>query len=641
MHIDANAVNLVATSGVVERNVVVDSTRQGYYNQLINLIFWLYENHRECLSASTIQGLTTHMAQDIAARSKSHLRCRKFLKRALLRLNRNDSTKSPINIKIEEGISCLNYEIIAEFFGTKLKYEMVDIQLAMKYKKKLVEMGALATANEDNEDNEGDSNAVVEDIAIEPDENGQVKVALRLEATFYDGYRSAISHLFKESGVLMSEEMKLNFSRYIRGSARTNKAAKQTLGLKVKEGKSHMTVEVYELIARLMFESDKKEHIFAHAFHVLDWNLMKRAENVVDCKITHIFFCNDSLTFIFAKSKSCDNEELLGPWHVYANPDNPHICPFLALARFLFAFPDAFGGSRPLFEGSNSYSRYQKVFGDLLKSNEEEIRACGVEICDLGTHSGRKGVGTLVAAGCTVSPPIVSICLRMGWSLGGVLGRYFKHGEAGDEFCGRIASLMKPLQKEFAISCPYFDYTDISDDIEREETKMEVAEFVNSRLPTNTSVASRRLALCLFASICYSHQKLHYQLHPDCPFRNSIFFRDIPVHIIKRARTAFPWNATDDTPKFTGIPPHIIQLAKLEKLENEIVKLRESLQPAVAGELNRRGVGCTQFFTERLHERIDSLEMNLTTTNRNLIQQVTGRMQSGGGSGGKKLLDTR
>ena len=60
--------------------------------------------------------------------------------------------------------------------------------------------------------------------------------------------------------------------------------------------------------------------------------------------------------------------------------------------------------------------------------------------------------------------------------------------------------------------------------------------------------------------------------------------------------------------------------------------MRESLQPAVAGELNRRGVGCTQFYTERLHERIDSLEMNITTTNRNLIQQVTGRMQSGGGS---------
>ena len=358
MHIDANAVNLVATSGVVERNVVVDSTRQGYYNQLINLIFWLYENHRDCLSASTIQGLTTHMAQDIAARSKSHLRCRKFLKRALLRLNRNDSTKSPINIKIDEGISCLNYEIIAEFFGTKLKYEMVDIQLAMKYKKKLVESGALATANEDNEDNEGDSNAVVEDIVIEPDENGQVKVALRLEASFYDGYRSAISHLFKESGVLMSEEMKLNFSRYIRGSTRTNKAAKQTLGLKVKEGKLHMTVEVYETIARLMFESDKREHMFAHAFHVLDWNLMKRVENVVDCKIAHICFCNDSLTFIFSKSKSSDKEELLGPWHVYANPGNPHICLFLALARLLFTFSDAFGGSRPLFEGSNSYSRY-------------------------------------------------------------------------------------------------------------------------------------------------------------------------------------------------------------------------------------------------------------------------------------------
>ena len=43
---------------------------------------------------------------------------------------------------------------------------------------------------------------------------------------------------------------------------------------------------------------------------------MKRAENCVDCKVTHIRFESDSLVFEFAKGKSHqDGEEHVGPWH--------------------------------------------------------------------------------------------------------------------------------------------------------------------------------------------------------------------------------------------------------------------------------------------------------------------------------------
>ena len=64
---------------------------------------------------------------------------------------------------------------------------------------------------------------------------------------------------------------------------------------------------------------------------------MKRAENCVDCKITHITVKSDALTFQFAKSKGHQNgEEHVGPWHVYANPLEPHLCVVLSLARYLF-----------------------------------------------------------------------------------------------------------------------------------------------------------------------------------------------------------------------------------------------------------------------------------------------------------------
>ena len=43
----------------------------------------------------------------------------------------------------------------------------------------------------------------------------------------------------------------------------------------------------------------------------------------------------------------------------------------------------------------------------------------------------------MVAAGCTVSPPIVSIFVRAGWVMGGVKDKYPNIDIAGDQHVGR------------------------------------------------------------------------------------------------------------------------------------------------------------------------------------------------------------
>ena len=93
-----------------------------------------------------------------------------------------------------------------------------------------------------------------------------------------------------------------------------------------------------------------------------------------------------------------------------------------------------------LFQGSSQYDRYSKKFAKSLLKHEDAVTGMGVKICDLGTHSCRKGVSTMVAAGCTVSPPIVSICVRAGWVIGGVKYKYLKRESAGDQHVGRCAS---------------------------------------------------------------------------------------------------------------------------------------------------------------------------------------------------------
>ena len=100
----------------------------------------------------------------------------------------------------------------------------------------------------------------------------------------------------------------------------------------------------------------------------------------------------------------------------------------------------------------------------MISDNKEELQLLGVEEWDLYTHSCRKGVATIVAAGCTVSPPIVSICIRAGWVMGGVKDRYLKRELAGNQYACRCAAGMYQLSKLFAISPPYFDFTSIEEE---------------------------------------------------------------------------------------------------------------------------------------------------------------------------------
>ena len=79
------------------------------------------------------------------------------------------------------------------------------------------------------------------------------------------------------------------------------------------------------------------------------------------------------------------------------------------------------------------------------------------------THSVGKGVATMVAAVFTVSSPIVSICLRVGWIMDGVKDKYLFYEASGDHYVGRCATTLNILKKEFAVSPPYFDFLEIKD----------------------------------------------------------------------------------------------------------------------------------------------------------------------------------
>ena len=63
------------------------------------------------------------------------------------------------------------------------------------------------------------------------------------------------------------------------------------------QGKRPLSFAAYKFLAQVLFESNKPEHVAAHTFLILQWNLIARAEYVVEAKIDFIWSQQDSIMF--------------------------------------------------------------------------------------------------------------------------------------------------------------------------------------------------------------------------------------------------------------------------------------------------------------------------------------------------------
>ena len=187
----------------------------------------------------------------------------------------------------------------------------------------------------------------------------------------------------------------------------------------------------------------------------------------------HITWEDDFLVFCFAKSKTDQtgrNKDQV--WHVYGTPNNPTTCPVLALACYLFSNPkitnrhnlsesDEVGldevGHKVnlagcLFPGGQQYDWFMECLRRIIEKYPQEFIALGICPGNLGSHSARKGACSHASAGMTVSPPMVSICLRAMWSMGSIKEHYLQYKKAGDQYLGRVVSELDVNKGSFAIS---------------------------------------------------------------------------------------------------------------------------------------------------------------------------------------------
>ena len=238
---------------------------------------------------------------------------------------------------------------------------------------------------------------------------------------------------------------------------------------------------------------------------------------------------------------------------IVTHPGNAVLCHVLALARYVISNPDVLKNRGLLFPGNHQYTQFMNIFHKVIKENKSLFEALGIREGELGSHLCRKGAITLVSAGCTVSPPMAAICLRAGWSMGPVKDRYIHYEKAGDQFVGCCATGISSLRKEFATSPVYWDFTD---------SPVGTDDQVNKVIEDNFAAMGEiegetfELVRFLFASICYHYDSLDTYMSSEHRMRSSpLFIAAAQANTQKYATVQFPWNTTEYTPYFTGIPP--------------------------------------------------------------------------------------
>ena len=70
---------------------------------------------------------------------------------------------------------------------------------------------------------------------------------------------------------------------------------KRESGASLDEGKKSMSFEVYKRLCEVLYNRKGDDHLFAHAFLKMEWNLMARSNKCVNMHVQHIQWRLDSL----------------------------------------------------------------------------------------------------------------------------------------------------------------------------------------------------------------------------------------------------------------------------------------------------------------------------------------------------------
>ena len=207
------------------KNVIADRTEKAYATHNTTLLLWLYDD--ETLRENILKDWMVEALHQAKQSSRSHMK--KACKKALMDM---DKTYDKCPIVLEK----LTFNVFSHYVSTRRRSK-----------------------------------------------NGKY-----LSTTSYGGVRSALTHIYRRSGREVGKEFEKKLTEFMSGMKRTVAADKRDKGETLDEGKKPMSYDAYKALCQIFFKGESDEHLFAHVFIILQWNLMARSDNCVKMHMNHI-----------------------------------------------------------------------------------------------------------------------------------------------------------------------------------------------------------------------------------------------------------------------------------------------------------------------------------------------------------------
>ena len=111
-----------------------------------------------------------------------------------------------------------------------------------------------------------------------------------------------------------------------------------------------------------------------------------------------------------------------------------------------------------------------------------------------------------------------------------------------------------------------------------------------------------------FAAVCYLYKHLKDKhLHVNATLCIASLFGDISEGTIIPAMVKYPSNQTEETPKFTCIPPHVLPMMEMKNTRDETKSLLVDLIENSTKETNAQGFEYERNTTEKIMDLITTV----------------------------------
>ena len=115
-------------------------------------------------------------------------------------------------------------------------------------------------------------------------------------------------------------------------------------------------------------------------------------------------------------------------------------------------------------------------------------------------------------------------------------------------------------------------------------------------------------------------------MHDDNRIRGSPFFIAAANDSLRELVTvSYPWNTTEHTPIFTGIPPHVLMMAEIESLRMKLEKQTKDIVGAIVDEFDKRRVSGDSYEASSLLQEVQKLRKDMLDRIDNIGGNVQGQ----------------